>query len=197
MTDPKWKQVKASIAHIEGDKPGAARYNAAMTDSDRQGYDNLLLLCPNHHRKIDYLTPDEYTVERLRQIKADHETRCGERSWETDSNLANFAELLLVVEQGSSPPNPVGIAWELTRLSGYNFQLRNISREFARGVTIDPAQIMEGVLHRDLPNGIDVRGGASHGFLIQGTWGKSLPRELWVTWEGGPSGGEPLPMPPP
>jgi hypothetical protein len=35
-------------------------------------YDNLLLLCPNHHTEIDD-QPDTYTIERLQATKAKHE----------------------------------------------------------------------------------------------------------------------------
>jgi predicted restriction endonuclease len=57
MTDPSWNEVRADMAHIRGEKPGAARYDASMTDDERHDYANLLLLCPNHHRLIDRLDP--------------------------------------------------------------------------------------------------------------------------------------------
>jgi hypothetical protein len=56
------------MAHIEGEKPGAARYNPNITDEERAAYENLILLCPTHHAIIDK-TEQEYTVEKLKQIK--------------------------------------------------------------------------------------------------------------------------------
>jgi hypothetical protein len=60
------------VCHIKGDKPGAARYDAAQVAAERQAYDNLIVLCPNHHTVID---DDEmaYTVERLLRMKIEHE----------------------------------------------------------------------------------------------------------------------------
>lgn len=62
------------IAHIEAEKPGGARYNSNQPDADRFGYENLILLCPNHHTLMDK-DPDTYTVEVLRVIKVNHESK--------------------------------------------------------------------------------------------------------------------------
>lgn len=43
---------------------------------DRDRFENLILLCEEHHRVID-AQPQFYTVARLRQFKTDHETRIG------------------------------------------------------------------------------------------------------------------------
>src|SRR4051812_16433756 len=45
LTDPTWNGVRADIAHIRGEKPGAARYAPDMTDDERNPIDNLMLLC--------------------------------------------------------------------------------------------------------------------------------------------------------
>jgi hypothetical protein len=60
------------VCHIRGDKPGAARYDPSQAASERQAYDNLIILCPNHHTVVD---DDEraYTVERLFCMKIEHE----------------------------------------------------------------------------------------------------------------------------
>src|SRR2546427_94615 len=36
-------------------------------------YDNLILLCPTHHREVDKAPDDEFPVELLREWKAKHE----------------------------------------------------------------------------------------------------------------------------
>ena len=41
------------MAHIAGKNKGSARYDNSMIDSQRNGYDNLILLYPNCHVKID------------------------------------------------------------------------------------------------------------------------------------------------
>ena len=66
--------VTGQIAHIEGEKPGGPRYNNHQSDEERFGYENLILLCPNHHTLIDK-DPNTYTVEILRVIKLNHESK--------------------------------------------------------------------------------------------------------------------------
>lgn len=48
LTDPSWNRVRARICHIHGMLPGSARHDVAMTDEQRNSYENLILLCPNH-----------------------------------------------------------------------------------------------------------------------------------------------------
>ncbi len=61
------------ICHIKGARPGSARYDASQSPLERHQRENLILMCPTHHTVID---DDEasYTVERLQQIKREHET---------------------------------------------------------------------------------------------------------------------------
>jgi hypothetical protein len=66
--------VTAEICHIEAQNSKGPRYNPAQTDEERHGFDNLLLLCGDHHKVID-ADPATYTVERLREIRAAHEGR--------------------------------------------------------------------------------------------------------------------------
>lgn len=62
------------MAHICGEKPESARYNANMTDDERQAYDNLIFVCPTCHTKIDK-DVTTYTVEKLHELKAEHEKK--------------------------------------------------------------------------------------------------------------------------
>lgn len=95
LTDPSWGQVNADIAHIRGDRPGSARYDATMSDDERQAYDNLLLLCPNCHRRVDRLDPDGHSVQRMIEIKALAESTCRGVQWTDDGNLERFARLVI------------------------------------------------------------------------------------------------------
>ena len=63
----------AEICHIEAAEPRGPRYNPNTTDEVRRGYDNLVLLCHAHHRRVDS-DVSTYTVEWLRQMKAQHES---------------------------------------------------------------------------------------------------------------------------
>lgn len=61
----------SNICHIEAKNKNGMRYNPNMTEKERDDYPNLILLCPTHHEVID--SDDSYTVEKLKQIKQDHE----------------------------------------------------------------------------------------------------------------------------
>jgi hypothetical protein len=56
--------------HIISSKQNGPRYKSNLDDYDT--YDNLILLCRNHHKEIDELT-DSYTEELLRYMKLNHE----------------------------------------------------------------------------------------------------------------------------
>jgi hypothetical protein len=74
LVDPQSGSIVGEVCHIKGDKPEAARYDPNQSNEERHGFDNLLLMCNVHHKVID---DDEsaYTVERLAEMKKDHETR--------------------------------------------------------------------------------------------------------------------------
>jgi len=58
--------------HIVGEKETSPRGISILTEDERNRYPNLILLCRNHHKVID---DDEegWPVERLHQIKGEHE----------------------------------------------------------------------------------------------------------------------------
>ena len=62
-------------AHIVARKQDGPRGNSPLSAEQRDSYSNLILLCPTHHATIDDIPngPQEYTVERLHRIKAEHE----------------------------------------------------------------------------------------------------------------------------
>lgn len=64
----------AQIAHIVADSRQGPRGGFPMCDEDRNQHPNLVLLCGVHHDLID-AQPHTYSVQVLRQMKADHEER--------------------------------------------------------------------------------------------------------------------------
>lgn len=65
--------------HIEAAERGGERFNEAMTNEQRRSFANLMLMCYPHHCVTNDV--DKYPVDRLKQMKADHEarfTRAGE-----------------------------------------------------------------------------------------------------------------------
>ena len=80
------------MAHIKGKKKGSNRYDGTQTDEQRDSYENLILLCPNHHTLIDKPENEEiYTVDILLEMKIDHEAFISKR---LDSvKISNIDEL--------------------------------------------------------------------------------------------------------
>lgn len=66
--------VIAAVAHIKGEKPGAARYDSNMTKKERNSHSNLILLCNNHHKLVDD-QPNTYPADTLIRYKQEHENR--------------------------------------------------------------------------------------------------------------------------
>lgn len=59
------------ICHIEAAEPGGERFNANQSNADRAAFENLLLMCHDHHRETNNV--HKFDVTRMRRIKADHE----------------------------------------------------------------------------------------------------------------------------
>jgi hypothetical protein len=91
----------AVMAHIKGEKPGAARYDSKMTDKERNCHANLILVCCNDHKVIDD-NPAYYSVEMLHQIKESHEKWVAEKLCINMTNIS-FAELEVVTKYLLSP----------------------------------------------------------------------------------------------
>lgn len=64
-----------TAAHICAAAPGGRRYDSDMTPDQRAGIGNGIWLCANHGRLVD-TDVVTYTVEVLKQYKANHEVRC-------------------------------------------------------------------------------------------------------------------------
>src|SRR5689334_6175687 len=96
LTDPRWDTVNAEIAHISGERPTAPRWDGSMTDAERNGYENLILLCPKHHKLIDRLRPNDHSVEVLQEMKGRAEMHGGTGGgWASDDELTHYARLLV------------------------------------------------------------------------------------------------------
>lgn len=80
---PLWRDIytqesfnHAFIAHIIAAEVGGARGHTVLSEQLCQNYDNLMLLCGDCHARVDNpLTRNDYSVERLRQMKQRHEDR--------------------------------------------------------------------------------------------------------------------------
>jgi len=70
--------VIGEAAHICGEKPNAKRYDATMTDAQRDSIDNGIWLCRNCHKQIDS-DESKYPVLRLHAWKIEAEAVAAER----------------------------------------------------------------------------------------------------------------------
>lgn len=84
----------AQLCHIEAVSPKGQRYNSNKTDNEINSIDNLLFLCYRHHKVTDNV--NLYPVEKLKEIKANHESKFKEHSYdypkEVLTNLENEIE---------------------------------------------------------------------------------------------------------
>ena len=61
------------ICHIEAAKEGGPRYNSQSNDEHRRSFENLILLCLNHHKETD--NEELYTAEKLKEMKQIHQNK--------------------------------------------------------------------------------------------------------------------------
>ncbi|HZS20418.1 MAG TPA: HNH endonuclease signature motif containing protein [Pseudonocardiaceae bacterium] len=65
-------QPSAKVAHIIARGPTGPRANPDVPIATRNAIENLMLMCPDCHDKIDN-NPGHYTVDLLRELKTQHE----------------------------------------------------------------------------------------------------------------------------
>jgi hypothetical protein len=63
--------VIAELAHIVADSREGPRGGSSLTEAERNRHDNLIVLCPEHHKVIDS-QPNTFSIQVLRQMKLDH-----------------------------------------------------------------------------------------------------------------------------
>jgi len=68
--------IISKICHIAAASKEGPRFNENMTDDERRGFDNLILLCDEHHVMIDNKDNEsEYPTSLLKKWKSDHEKK--------------------------------------------------------------------------------------------------------------------------
>jgi hypothetical protein len=85
--------IVGEVCHIKGEKPGAARYDPDQTDAERHAFENLICMCRKHHKIID-TEKENYSVERLLEMKRTHETSDSRRYVITDELVQRLGEML-------------------------------------------------------------------------------------------------------
>jgi hypothetical protein len=68
--------IISKICHISAASKGGPRYDENMTDDERRGFDNLILLCDEHHVIVDNKeNVSQYTTILLKEWKNSHEKK--------------------------------------------------------------------------------------------------------------------------
>lgn len=98
--------VTGEIAHIISEKADGPRGKHPLPPGEHDKYANLIFLCSTHHTEVD-AHPETYTVERLRQMKKDHEEAIEKAVTQAKLNESESADLKLVNEVVHSTLLPV------------------------------------------------------------------------------------------
>ncbi|MCR9189760.1 MAG: hypothetical protein NXH96_13305 [Alteromonadaceae bacterium] len=75
----------AQVCHIEAASSGGERFNPESDDEYRRSYENLILLCHPHHIETDDV--DRYPVEKLKEMKLNHEQLFEKSSFKIDEAI--------------------------------------------------------------------------------------------------------------
>lgn len=76
IVDTDMDVVVGEICHIKGKSKNGPRYDPTQTEAERNGYENLLVMCGAHNKIVDDLkTRDRFPVELLRKFKQEHEAK--------------------------------------------------------------------------------------------------------------------------
>jgi len=98
-------------AHIIARNSDGPRGKSILSPKERDSYHNLLLLCPNHHRTIDQ-DPEDYPIEKLHMIKAEHELWV-QRSLSESTDSRKLSRQVIYAHL-------IDLTVEFTRLSDWN-----------------------------------------------------------------------------
>ena len=116
----------SNICHIEAAKKDGERFNNSMSDKQRADYDNLILLCMQHHDE----TNDEkvYTVEVLKNMRNNHESSMvNHRMNKNPSMLKNTINAIADINITKLDKNESIITFNPKDKIEYNSIKRNVS----------------------------------------------------------------------
>ena len=113
------------ICHIEAAEEGGLRYNLAQADKEKAHYNNLILLCGNHHTVIDNKDNiNKYTVDALKEMKENHENNYMYEPYRVPQTI--IEKILNTTQQKTEYNYSQNVT---NKNSGNGTQLVNIARE--------------------------------------------------------------------
>jgi hypothetical protein len=76
--EPDRAKTLLQVCHIEAAEKGGERWNTKSNAEERRSFENLILLCPNHH--VETNDVKKYPVEVLKAMKSNHESKMLKKS---------------------------------------------------------------------------------------------------------------------
>jgi len=127
------------VCHIEAAEEGGERFNPTMSNEDRRAASNLMLMCYPHHQKTNNV--EAYPVEKLKQMKADHERRFSRPDRAILETLTDWTELDAPTEVRNLKRldnvlnwnnNEAELQQSIDELNAYIARLRNVPIELRK-----------------------------------------------------------------
>ena len=125
LADENWDGINAEVCHIYGARPKSARYESTMTDEARRDFENLILLCPTDHNRVDNLEPHRFSPEVLKKMKQD--------ALRNPAPVENWASEALIDKAVST------VRQSIQYLMAYGYV------QFPAYIDADPIQVVSGV----------------------------------------------------
>jgi uncharacterized protein YecT (DUF1311 family) len=85
------------VAHINAVLKKDARFDATKSDDELRHYDNLILMCHQHHKRVD-ARADLYSADILRAMKAEHEAKHEQNQFTVDESVLGQAAFQIIQE---------------------------------------------------------------------------------------------------
>lgn len=118
--------LNSNICHIEAANSGGERFNINQSDTERADYNNLIILCPQHHSETNDVS--KYTVEVLKEMKKNHEIKfLHTRIRSNPSMLINAISALSSFELTSENETESLKSFDPKNKINYNSIKRNVS----------------------------------------------------------------------
>lgn len=114
-------EMVGEICHIKARNPEGPRYDLNQTDAERHSFENLILLCRNHHKVVDD-DPKKYTVEWLKRKKYEHEANGNIELTQDEARLAcrlldSYLEMVKI-ESNQASVNQIATGQKITQVAG-------------------------------------------------------------------------------
>lgn len=137
-------------AHIRSYRPGGPRYDPEFPSTKLHHYENLILLCPTHHAKVDAIGGAEFTVDALIEMRETHETQ-EKRREEVDTTIRKYTAQQYGVDDK--------VLFEQVDLYGPSVDSMFVDVPFACRTDANVAELMQRIAEES-PGDVDASNGA-------------------------------------